>query len=114
MQAAFLVLGGFPPPAAGAHVLAGPDGARAGCAANARIAAVVERVVGHGVLADVAPDCVIGPIGQRIELVQSVLSVPFLQRQRATRDRLRAALPGDPRAPAGEGATERLDLADEA
>ena len=59
MQAAFLVLGAFPPPAAGAHVLAGLDGARAGRAADGGVAAVVQRVVGHAVRAQVVPDVVL-------------------------------------------------------
>src|SRR5205823_3767813 len=44
VQAAFLVVRRFPPPAAGAHVLAGGDGPRAGCAADGGIPLRVQRI----------------------------------------------------------------------
>jgi hypothetical protein len=50
VQAALLDrLGGFPPPAAGALVLAGDDGARAGIASDAGVTGGVERMLGQPV-----------------------------------------------------------------
>src|SRR6266496_3831225 len=56
VQPALLVLGSLPPPAPGANVLAGLDRARARRAADARVPEGVQRVRGHVVAPDVAPD----------------------------------------------------------
>ena len=58
----------FPPPAAGAEVLAQADGAGAGRAADAGEKLVVQRVVGDVVELDVVPDVAPGPVGQRVDL----------------------------------------------
>src|SRR5262249_9675773 len=77
MQPALLGIGLLPPPAAGAGALAGGDGARAGRAADRREAAIVEGVVRHVVLADVAPDLFLGPIDERVDLEQAEHRIGF-------------------------------------
>ena len=67
VQAAFLVLRRLPPPAASACVLAGQHGTRAWRAADARIAAIVERVVWNVVNPYVRQDVVVMPLRERIE-----------------------------------------------
>ncbi|KKM74839.1 hypothetical protein LCGC14_1396260, partial [marine sediment metagenome] len=62
VQAALLVLRVLPPPASGADVIAGLDGAGAGSAADAGEAAVMEEVVGDVTGADVFPNLLIGPL----------------------------------------------------
>ena len=89
-------------------------GAGAGLAADRRVAAVVQRVVGHVVGADVVPHVLLGPVGQRIELGHAVGRVVFLHGQLGAGARLGAALAGDPGLLAGQGAAQRLDLADAA
>src|SRR5919112_159298 len=68
VQAALLRAFGFPPPAAGADILAERDGARARRAADAREEAVVQRVVRDLERPDVVPDVGLAPVGQRVEL----------------------------------------------
>src|SRR5215468_11402073 len=68
VEAALLVLGRLPPPAAGADVLSRRDRARAGRAADRRIAARVQRVHRQVVLARVTPDLRFGPGGERVQL----------------------------------------------
>src|ERR1051325_10590259 len=58
----------LPPPAAGPRGLAGRHGARARRAADRRVAAVVQRGVGQLALADVLPDLVLRPLGERVQL----------------------------------------------
>src|SRR5437899_2061611 len=58
----------LPPPSAGARVLSFADRARARCASDGLVALVIERVVRDIVGADVIPDLVLGPIGQRRDL----------------------------------------------
>src|SRR5579864_6708421 len=111
MQTAFAMFCRLPPPAARARIFARRDGARAWRAADAGIAAIMERVVRYRMLADVTPDVLVGPVGQRIEFLQAVLRVPFLNCQVAASHRLGATLAGDPRVLAGERASQRLDLA---
>src|SRR5579864_4512608 len=77
VQTAFLFLDVFPPPAAGARVLAGDHGPRAGRAADGAVTLVVERVVRHVEEADVAPDVLFAPLGQRIEFRHAVAKVEF-------------------------------------
>src|SRR5689334_10424600 len=112
VQPAFLVLGVFPPPAPGAHVLSRLYRARAGRAADRAVALVVEPVIRHVVLAEVAPDLHFRPGGERIELLQAVHRVELLLGQLGAPGRLLAALAGDPRPLAGERELERLDFAD--
>ena len=81
MQAAFLGFGIFPPPASGAHVFSDGNRARAGRAADARVELVVEGVVRNLVEADVGPDFLFGPVGQRVELDEAVAFVELALRQ---------------------------------
>src|SRR5687767_13758338 len=66
VQAAFFLGAVLPPPAAFALVLAGKDRARARLAADRYEAALVQRVVGDVVLADVGPRAGRAPVGERI------------------------------------------------
>src|SRR5262249_43182777 len=66
-----------PGPAAGALVLALRDGPRAGPAADARVVAVVQRVVRDAVLEDEVPDVLPRPAQQRVHLHQAELRVPL-------------------------------------
>src|SRR5213076_2232896 len=58
----------LPPPAAGAVVLAGLDGTRAGGAADRRVALRVEPVYRRFVLAEVGSDLALRPLRERVEL----------------------------------------------
>src|SRR5207302_9627774 len=105
----------LPPPTAGARVLVGCNGARAGLAADAGVAAIVERVVWHVVLADVAPHVVVGPVGERVQLDDAAMDLVDLEGlDVGPRRRLVAAQAGDPGIKAGQRSAERLDLADAA
>src|SRR5438128_2685962 len=68
MDAALLGRIRLPPPAPVARPLARRDRARARRAADRRVAALVERVGRHLVLARVLPDLVLGPLRERVEL----------------------------------------------
>src|SRR5689334_9966435 len=120
VEAALLEGGFLPPPAALALVLAGMDGTRAGLAADGDEAAVVERVVGHVVLADVGPDLLRGPVGQRVELEQGPVGraeggIELDDGDGGARaGALILALAGHPGLHRAECADERLDLADAA
>src|SRR3546814_6682945 len=72
----------------------------------------MELVVGNRVGAHIGPHVVRGPCRQRAVFPQAVLRVPFAERQVAERQRLLAAQAGNPAALAGQGAAQRLDLAD--
>src|SRR5207244_2877852 len=101
----------FPPPAAGALVLAGLHRARARIATDRRIAAIVQRVVGNIVLVQVVPHVFRAPVGERAELPQAVDGIERRFFQAGARVRLLAPEAGDPGALAREGALERFDLA---
>ena len=110
------LLGGveLPPPPSCPGVLPGGGGAGAGCTADAGVAAVVQLVVGHPVLVEVRPDLLGRPLQHRVELLEPVPLVPGRDLEVSPAGRLLAAQPGQPRAVAGEGAPQRLDLADPA
>src|SRR5690606_23211206 len=112
MEPALLRFGLLPPPAAGAHVLAGHGRPGAGGAADGAIALFIETVVGHVVGIEVSPHLLLAPLGKRVEFLQSMGRVVFLQWQRGARARLRAAQARDPRPLARQRALERLGLAD--
>src|SRR5207237_6506603 len=83
-------------------VLSGPAavtafaGLRAGRAPDRGIAAVVERVVGKVVAVDVAPDVLLAPVDEGVDLPDPALRVPLELRRSGARRRLLAT---DPRAP---------------
>src|SRR6266571_4726179 len=114
VQAALFRFGPLPPPAAGAHVFPRKHRARAGRAADRAVALVVEPVVGHAVLAHVAPHFRFAPGGERIEFFDAVGGIEFALAELRAKLAMLAALAGDPGALAGERARERLDLADPA
>src|SRR4029450_4618478 len=68
VQAALALLAALPPPAPGALVLAGTGRAGAGRAADRGVALLVQRVHGQAVGADIGPDLLAAPVGQRVEL----------------------------------------------
>src|SRR2546428_6333368 len=111
MQPTFPALRVLPPPAAGAFILARFDGPRAWRAADARVAAIVQRVVRDAMRFNVGPDVVARPIRQRIELGDAVQSVEFFDGDCAPGDRLPAAQAGDPRLLAGKRARKGLSFA---
>ncbi len=113
MDAAFLVGLGLPPPAAGAFVLAGEDGACAGGAADRREAVVEELVVRDLVLVDVGPHAVEGPVGERVELHDAaVILVDLDLRDVPAAPPLLAPKAGHPRVERRELALQRFHLAD--
>src|SRR5580693_2706999 len=64
-------------PAAGSRIFPRLHAPRAMRAANAGIAAVMQRIVGKIVVMNVLPDFSGGPIGERIDLDQMKLSIPL-------------------------------------
>ena len=66
MQATFFLGGVFPPPAAGAEILAGTDGAGAGRTADADEPFVGQRIVRDVVCVDIGPDLVETPVEKRV------------------------------------------------
>src|SRR3989475_6422066 len=97
-------------PAPGPRILAGLHRAGAVGAADARIVLVMERVVGDLVQLDVGPDVLPLPFGERVELDQFELRVPFDQLGARARGRLLAADAGDPGFVAFQGSRQRLPL----
>ncbi len=71
MQATLFALALLPPPAAFALVLVGKGGAGAGLAADADETLLVQRIKGHVEHADIVPDVLRAPVGQRVELGQA-------------------------------------------
>src|SRR5436190_3245676 len=96
MQSAFLMVGTLPPPATRADVLPWKDGTRARRTTDARVAAIVQRIVGNGMSANVGPDFVLAPVSKRIELGDATHCVELLDFQLGARYCLRAPLAGDP------------------
>src|SRR5438552_12357589 len=108
MNATFDLVRAGPP--AGPFVLVVDDRARAGNAADRRIARVVERVVRNLVDVDVGLDALRVPVDERLDLPDTEALRPLdLLRVRARRALL-APDPGDPRIVARERALQRLDL----
>ena len=77
MQAALFGIGIFPPPAAGADIFAGLNGAGAGLAADGRKALVMKRIIGHLMAVNVIPYGFFGPVCQRIEFGHTMRGVVF-------------------------------------
>src|SRR5881397_4339897 len=101
---------GEPGPAPGPGILAGLHRAGAVGAAYARIVLVVERVVGDLVQLDVRPDVLGLPPGERVELDQPELGVPFDQLGVRARRGLLASDAGDPGLVTFQGTRQRLHL----
>src|SRR6266540_1402546 len=99
-------------PASGALVLARSDGTRARDAADRRVSAVVQRVVGNLVDVDVGLDALRVPVDERLDLPDAVALRPFDLLRIGAGRALLAADAGDPRVVFGQRALERLDLAD--
>ena len=98
MEAAFFVVGIFPPPTARPDILALFDGTRAGGTADARIVLLVERIDGNFVLLNVFLDLFQGPVGKRIDLDQGrVVGILTHFGNVRARDVLIPADTGDPR-----------------
>src|SRR5450631_349537 len=115
MQPALFVVGILPPPAAGARVLARLDGARAGGAADRRVATVVHRVDRDAVLLGVGAHLVHGPADEWAHLHDVAVGAIDLDLGRVgAGDRLLVAEASHPGVAIGERAAERLDLADAA
>src|SRR4029078_174800 len=74
MQPAFGL--GEAAPAAGTLVFAQKHSSRAGPAADARIALIMERVIGGVVLGDETPALLLGPVGQRADFDEAEFLVP--------------------------------------
>src|SRR5579871_3127782 len=87
--------------------LAGP---RAGRAADRGVAPVVQRVIRQVVGEDVAPEVLLGPVRQRVDLPDPALLVAFDLRRGGSGRRLLAANAGDPGIDALERALERVHL----
>src|SRR5579871_1582808 len=111
MQSALTRVGLLPPPATGTVILTGLDGARAGCAANTRIAAIMQHVVRQLLGEDVGPDLGLGPVEQRAHLGNPMR---IARDGRPIRARLGLFAPQsrDPGVISGNRAPEGLDLAD--
>src|SRR5579864_3351364 len=75
MHPALLGRAGLPPPSPRARVLAVGHRSRARCASDRFVTLVVERVVGNFVGAEIIPDLLFGPVGQRRELHDSAVVV---------------------------------------
>src|SRR5882724_6848373 len=113
VDAALLGCVRFPPPAPGTIGLAGANRPRARCAADRRIALVVQRVVRHLVLAHVVPDLVLRPLGERVELHdRAVVVVDLDLADVRPRRPLVAAKSCDPGIESGEVPGQRPNLAD--
>src|SRR5947209_14196510 len=104
MNPALGLVGARPAPlAAGARL-------GAGRASDRGIALIVERVVWQIVLVDVAPEVLLGPVRQRVDLPQAARIVALeLGRVRSGRGLL-APDPADPRVDPCQSALERVDL----
>src|SRR6478609_3222555 len=108
MQPAFALGAVFPPPAAGALVLAGAGRAGAGLTTDGDVPEIVERVVRHLLVAQVRPNVGQALLGQRVHLqdaaVDALIGVELHERHVGARRALIAPLPGDPRGVAREHA----------
>src|SRR5215210_7955233 len=83
-------------PAAGALLLVGPDRAGAGDAPDRSVPGVVQRVVRNVVRDDIAPDPVVVPVGQRLDLPDPIALRAFDLPRVRTGGRLVTTDAGDP------------------
>src|SRR6266540_1524784 len=112
VQSTLFSLGISPPPPC-ATVFPGLDRPGARCAADARIALIVQPIVRQIISPYIVPNLTLGPIGQRIDLddiAVIVIDLDFLHL--GARDCLLAAQTGHPAVQTAQSAFERLDLAD--
>src|SRR6476646_15356 len=101
----------LPPPATCAQVLAGLRRPRARRAADRREALRIQRVDRQLVVADVVPDLVLRPLGERIQLHdRAVVVVDLDLADVAARRPLIATKPRDPCVETAEVALQRQDL----
>src|SRR5258708_28730952 len=85
------------------------DGARAGSAADARVALIVELVVRDVVFLDVVPDLLVRPVDQRVDLGHAAVArVDLDLGQVGPGRRLLAAQPGHPGVEIFKRPVERL------
>src|SRR6476659_6804498 len=96
VQAACLLSLLLPPPASGALMLIGADGAGAGRAADRGEAAVMQRVVGNVFTRDKLDDALARPVEQRIDLDQIARAIMLGEMRVRAFDRLFDAQAGDP------------------
>src|SRR5687768_12394268 len=101
-------------PAARAFVLAQHDRPRARPAADARIALIVERVVGNVVLRNQTPHFLLRPIRERADFYQLKLLVPAHDGRLRAVGALIAANRARPRMHAQDGLVQHFDLPIEA
>src|SRR5207253_9505021 len=102
----------LPPPPTRAAGLALADRAGARRAADRRVALRVERVQRQVALADVVPDLLLRPLGERVELDDRAVVVVDLDLANVRPGRpLVAAQPGDPGVEPGEVLRQRQHLA---
>src|SRR6188508_1970242 len=99
-------------PAACPFLLVGRDGPGAGDAADRTISGLVQRVVGNLVHLDVGPDLLLVPVGERVELPDTVALRPLELRGLGAARRLIAPDARDPGVVGLEGGQQRLDLPD--
>src|SRR5471032_269873 len=110
VQAAFLRVPRFPPPASCPAVFAWANGARARLTANARITARMQRVDGDVECLQISPDIRFGPVRERIELRYSTWRVELFFMQLYARYGLLASLSRDPRTHFLQRAIQRFDF----
>src|SRR5215472_6970604 len=94
MQAAFVL--GESRPASAALIFSRQDGAGAILATNTGIAAIVQRVIGNVVIADVAPHLCGVPVGDRVNFDDVEFRVPADLKSASTVRSLIAANSSDP------------------
>jgi hypothetical protein len=111
MQSAFLVFGRLPPPAPGTRVFSRLHRARAGRASYAAESAIVQRVVGNVMRADVVPHLFLAPVEKRTNLVDAELGVPTDRLHFAPGHALVPAQAADPRVHRAEHFAQRPQLA---
>src|SRR3989338_9991678 len=115
VEAALFLVRPLPPPPPGAEILARLDGAGARCAADGRIALIVEDVVRNLVLFDVIHRLLPAPVGQGVDLDDAaVVDVDVRLLDRRTGHDLIPAQTGDPGIESGQRAAERFHFADAA
>ena len=99
-------------PAPTAATLVFDSGLRAGPAANAGIANIMQWIVGQFICLDIAPDFVLGPVGEGGDLDQATARITTDDRCRGAVRRLIPAQTCDPGFIADEGFPQRNRLAD--